>query len=1138
MAKSDWSKNEEAILKFWQDNQIFTKSLAQPAPSGEFIFYEGPPTANGRPGIHHLEARAFKDALPRYKTMRGYHVRRKAGWDTHGLPVELEVEKELGYKSKKDILEHGTIAEFNKKCRESVWKYLDEWEKFTNRMGYWVDQEHPYITYEPSYMESVWWIVKQIHERGLLYKDYKVLPWCPRCGTALSSHELAQGYKTVKDLAVTVKFKVKDPAVHNLPENTYLLAWTTTPWTLPGNVALAVGEDIDYALLKNLENGDSYVVSDSLVSKLISDKLAITPWSGKHVTKKGKELVGLKYESLYPFSPRNEQSHQVYPADFVTTVDGTGIVHTAVMYGQDDFELGTKFNLPKHHLVAEDGTFLPAVTSWAGRFVKDEELAVDIIKDLAKRNALFAKAKYEHSYPFCWRCKTPLIYYARTSWYIKMSALRDELIKENQQINWQPPHLRDGRFGEWLKEVKDWAVSRERYWGTPLPVWHTESGEQVVIGSIDELKKYTKKSGNKYFVMRHGEGEHQIASVYTGAHDQKYHLTEKGKAEVLAKVAELKKLGITKIYTSPVVRCQETAALLSKELNLSPITDDRLHELDFGDFADKSTKGFDHWFDENKATFTTKIAGGESLLDAKKRFGDFCYDIDTQQQNETILVVTHSIGFEAFTQVVEGADEKRSFQIASELKITPAEIREFDFTPLPHNENYELDLHRPYIDKIELQTAAGEKLTRTPELLDVWFDSGAMPLAQDHYPFENKDWIDKGGYPADFIAEAIDQTRGWFYTLHAIGILLGRGKAYKNVISVGHILDSQGRKMSKSLGNGVDPWELFEQHGADPLRFWMYTVNSPGESKNFAEELVVEVTRKVFNPLLNVLNFYELYGNKAVPANPEWASEHVLDRWIMARLNECTKLVTESLDQFLITEPARALRDFILDFSQWYLRRSRERFKSDSVIERQAAAATTYIVLKQLAQLLAPLTPFLAEFVYQKLRQEVDPISVHLTTWPAANKIDEKLIVEMQATRELVTLALEARNKAGIKVRQPLAKLTITTEISAELQEIIKDEVNIKQVLVDASLAGGVILDTAITPELREEGEMRELIRQIQDWRKEAGLQPNQQVVVKITVPEAGKNILTKYQADIAQATSVTIQAIQVGESFAAELAA
>src|SRR3989339_932885 len=709
----NFPEQESEVLKFWLENRIFQKTLEKQAPKGSFVFFEGPPTANGRPGIHHAESRAFKDCIPRFKTMQGFKVVRKAGWDTHGLPVELEVEKQLGFTGKAQIEEFG-IAAFNEKCKESVWQYKKDWEEFTKRLGFWVDLDDAYVTYHPQYVESLWWVVKQVWDRGLLYKDYRVTPHCPRCGTSLSSHELSQGYKDVKDLSVTAKFKIVGR------QNEYLLAWTTTPWTLPSNVGLAVGPDIVYAKVKM---GEEFV----WLAKERLDQVMTMPYEIVDEAK-GETLVGLEYEPLYPFAYEMIQAKQtdkkgwvVVPADFVTTDDGTGIVHTAVMYGADDFDLGQKVGLPKHHLVKLDGTFVEGMDFLSGRFVADEEVAVDIIKDLAHRGLLFAKAKYEHSYPHCWRCKTKVIYYAKDSWYIRMSELRDELLKQNANIHWEPDHIRDGRFGEWLREVKDWAFSRERYWGTPLPIWESEDGEKLCVGSFEELRELAK---------------------------------------------------------------------------------------------DKS------------------------------------------------LV----------------------------------------------SENF--DPHRPFVDDVVL-VKDGKEYRRVPDVCDVWFDSGCMPYAQWHYPFENKELVDSGeAYPADYISEAIDQTRGWFYTLLAVSTLLGRERPFKNVICLGHVLDAGGKKMSKSLGNIVKPMEMIDKHGADAVRWYMYTINQPGESKRFDEKTLSDMVRKNFTILMNVASFYEMFADgdsNLVTLGNQVTKSHVLDRWILARLHKLTKETTERLEDYIITETVRDL---------------------------------------------------------------------------------------------------------------------------------------------------------------------------------------------------------------------------------------
>jgi len=1156
--KSKVALREEKILEFWKKNKTFEKSLEKKSPKGEFIFYEGPPTANGKPGIHHLEARAFKDAIPRYKTMQGFYVRRKGGWDTHGLPVELQVEKKLGLNSKKAIEEYG-VAKFNQECKESVWEYLDIWNKFTHRIGYWVDQENPYVTYHNDYIESVWNIVKKINEQNLLYKDYKVVPWCPRCGTALSSHELAQGYENVKDLSVYVKFKVSvpdtfaqslgpslrsaTPSQKHAGTNTFILAWTTTPWTLPGNVALAVGDNIDYV---KIEREKEFLI-------LAKERLSIINGEFKIIEEfKGKDLIGLEYEPLYPYlqntiseseKPKLEKAFKVYGADFVTTVDGTGVVHTAVMYGQDDFELGTKVGLPKHHLVGLDGKFLLGTEIFEGRFVRDENVAVDVIKDLAHRGLLFKKEKYEHSYPHCWRCHTALIYYARDSWYIKVSdpKIKEKMISENKEINWEPPHIRDGRFGEWLREIKDWAISRERYWGTPLPVWICESCKKVdVIGSIEDLKNKTKKSGNKYFVMRHGEGEHNVLCVYSS--NQKInHLTKNGQTEVKKTAQDLSNKKITKIYCSPFLRTRETAEIIAGEINFPKdkiIYDDRIRELEFGNFSDKPEKELWDYIKNKNWEFDSVIPSGESYQDAKNRMGDFLYEIDQENKNEIILIISHGLAVEMIPAIIKGADKKQSLEIFhSHMCDKPASLhKEHIFVPLPHNAGYELDLHKPYIDEINLfcahstgsGQACGGKLTRTREVMDVWFDSGCMPFAQDHYPFENKSLVEGAGYPADFISEAIDQTRGWFYTLHAVGILMGRGKAYKNVICLGHLMDAVGKKMSKSLGNIVDPWEMIEKYGVDTLRLWMYSVNQPGESKNFDEKTVALLHQQVFGLLYNVLAFYELYRDSSleIKAYKLEPNSNILDQWILARLDELINESTKKMDDYKLLEPTRAIKDFIGDLSTWYLRRSRERIKggaANPALEQTqyGARQTLYYVLKTLIKLLAPFAPFTAEDIWLKLKTDSDEESVHLALWPSDKVLgsSEKVLENMEKTRNIVTLGLDARQKAGIKVRQPLNQLRIKNcELGIEYTELIKNELNVKDIILEprtSNLEPNIELDTKITPELKQEGDYRELVRALQDMRKKLGFTPNDVISVIFETNDTGKKLIQKFENDM-----------------------
>ncbi len=1114
--KSDAAKREEAVLEFWKENKIFEKSLDQTKKGKEFIFYEGPPTANGKPGIHHLEARAFKDAIPRYKTMQGFHVRRKGGWDTHGLPVELQVEKKLGLNSKKAIEEYG-IEKFNKECKESVWEYLDVWNKFTKRIGYWVDQDKPFVTYENDYIESVWNVLKKVNDQKLLFKDYKVVPWCPRCGTALSSHELAQGYEDVKDLSVYVKFKVKGEKF----KDTYILAWTTTPWTLPGNVALAVGKDIKYSWIQTAN--DLYIIASDLIPKLFTSetiKVKDEFYS--------KDLIGLEYEPLFSFladgiseseKPKLGKAFKVYAADFVNTQDGTGIVHTAVMYGQDDFALGTEVGLPKHHLVNLEGKFIKGTGFLEGRFVRETDpngkptLAVDIIDDLKKRNLFFKQENYKHSYPHCWRCKTALIYYARDSWYIRMSdpKIKKELISENKKINWEPEYIREGRFGEWLKEIKDWAISRERYWGTPLPVWIcTDCKKTEVVGSIEDLKEKTKKSGNKYFAMRHGQADNNVNDFHYRELQESAALTEIGRDQIKKSIKNFNHK-IDVVISSTLKRAKQTTQVVCENIKFpleNVVYDERAREWEVSSLFDgKERVVFKKYYNVDYLDNPGEVLPeGESFAQVIKRVGDFIYDLEKKYSGKNILIVGHEGATRALSFLAKGL----SFSdLSSEndplVSLKNAEIKEFNFVPLPHNENYELDLHKPFIDEIKLSCKCGGDLIRTKEVMDVWFDSGAMPFAQDHYPFDptpKQAWYGAGNkksqqilYPADFICEAVDQTRGWFYTLHAVGILMGRGKAYKNVICLGHLLDANGKKMSKSIGNVVDPWIMMEKYGVDTLRLWMYSVNQPGESKNFDEKTVQLLHSQVFGLLYNVLAFYELYRDKNLEKNDKLKSKNILDVWILARLDELVKLSTENLDSYKLLEPVRGMRDFIGDLSTWYLRRSRERIKNDDKDAKQ----TLYFVLKSLAKILAPFAPFTAEDIWLKLKTKDDVESVHLAEWPKAGKIHSGILENMRIVRNIVSLGLKERQKAILPVRQTLSKLEVKNfDLSKEYIELVKDELNVKEVKQNKNLEAEVALDTTITPELKAEGDYREFMRSIQDKRKELNLAPSDKMALPV----------------------------------------
>ena len=1118
--KNERAEKEEETLKFWKERNIFDKSLKKDAPNGDFVFYEGPPTPNGCPGMHHLMARAFKDVIPRFKTMQGYHVRRKGGWDTHGLPVEIAVEKELELKSKKGIEEYG-VAKFNEKCKESVWKYINEWEQFTDRIGYWVDQDNPYVTYHTNYIESVWNIVKKVDEKGLLYKDHRIVPWCPRCETALSSHEIAQGYETVKELSVYVKFKVKGE------ENTHLLVWTTTPWTLLGNVALAIGKDIDY--VKVNMGGDFFI--------LAKEKTSVLPEGYKIIDEmKGSVLVGLPYEPIYNFISSKKDikdyvnAFKVYPADFVTTEEGTGIVHIATMYGQDDFELGKKIGLPNYHLVGGDGRFTPETGEYAEKFVKDEETTISIIKDLASRNLLFKKEKYEHSYPHCWRCKTPLIYYARDSWYIRMSELRDELVKENKYINWEPSHIKEGRFGEWLREVKDWAISRERYWGTPLPIWECEKcDKRTTIGSLDELKQKTDSILTKIIVVRHGESEKNIKDIFDSTTDASP-LTSKGKKEAKKTGETLSMEKIDHLYFSPVRRTRETAKLINKKLNAPSTSDDDLAEIYSGKWDGKTADDSSISNERNRylhmpdaELYVTKRGEtGESWKDLNDRTEKFLKKIIEAHKGETVVVVTHQGNLIYILRYLEKL----------EIESVVALFKKEEYARYAHPFSFFVDVkrgcgadvHRPFVDTFKLKCECGSNMIRVKEVMDVWFDSGAMPYAQNHFPFENLDDFNpqKGlfkkqkEYPADFISEAIDQTRGWFYTLHAIGVILGYGKAYKNVVCLGHLLDEKGKKMSKSVGNVVNPWTMINKYGVDVLRFWMYSVNQPGESKNFDEKTIDEIAKKVFNLFINSFRFYEMYKDDEIKRGIE--STNILDMWILSSLNRLTRVVTEGLENYNMFFPTREIREFIGDLSQWYVRRSRERFKNDE--RKKEALATFRYVLFTLSKLMAPITPFIAEEVYQGTKEDSDPESVHLTEWPHEGLVNEEILENMKRVREIVSDGLLRRIEAKIKVRQPIASVFIQTELDKNYQDLIKDELNTKTVITQINQDTLTRLDTTITKGLKEEGYIRELIRNVQELRKKENYISQDRVTIFISTSDITQTMITAYKDMIISATN------------------
>lgn len=844
---------EAEVLKFWKENDIANKCISNREGCDTFTFYDGPPTANGKPHIGHVLTRVIKDMLPRYQSMKGKKVLRKAGWDTHGLPVELEVEKLLGLDGKEQIEKYG-IEPFIKKCRESVWKYKGMWEEFSDVVGFWADMEHPYITYENDYIESVWWALNEIWKKGLLYKGHKVVPYCPRCGTPLSSHEVAQGYKDVKERSAMVKFKAKDE------DNTYFLAWTTTPWTLPSNLGLVVNPEVDY--VKVSYEGQNLIMAEALVESVFANKEGEHPVLERF---KGKALEYREYEPLYPYAEGKIKKKAFYVMcdGYVTTSDGTGIVHTAPAFGEDDARVCRAYDMPFVQFVDAKGN-MTEDTDWPGIFVKDADPL--ILDDLKATGKLFKAPKFEHSYPHCWRCDTPLIYYARESWFIKMTAVKEQLIANNNTINWIPDAIGKGRFGEWLEHVQDWGISRNRYWGTPLNVWECSCGHQHSIGSIAELKSMSDN-------------------------------------------------------------CPE-----------------------------------------------------------------------------------------------------------------------------------DIELHRPYIDAVTIKCPeCGGEMKRVPEVIDCWFDSGSMPFAQWHYPFENKEIFDER-YPADFISEAVDQTRGWFYSLLAISTLLFDNASYKNVIVLGHVQDKDGKKMSKSKGNAVDPMDALRKHGADAIRWYFYENSAPWLPNRFHDDAVQEGQRKFMGTLWNTYAFYVLYANidnfDATKYELEYDKLSVMDKWLLSRLNTLIKAVDNNLANYKVTETAKVLQDFVDELSNWYVRRSRERFwGKDMNQDKINAYMTLYTALTTVVKLAAPMVPFITESIYRNLVCSVDdkaPISVHLCDFPVANEafIDTELEAEMELVLEIVVLGRAARNASNIKNRQPIGNMYVKADRQLDdfFKEIVASELNLKAV--------------------------------------------------------------------------------------------
>lgn len=1154
--KSEVALDEEKVLAFWKDNNIFKKSEEKEAPNGEFIFYDGPPFANGPPHYGHILAGILKDVIPRYQVMKGKKVDRQWGWDCHGLPVENLVEEELGLKSKQDIVEHG-IEKFNQAAKDSVLRYDKVWKEVIPRTGRWVDMENSYQTMDTNYSESIWWIFKNIYDKGLIYEGNKSMHLCPRCETTLSNFEVNQGYKDITDISVTAKFELVDEP------GTFVLAWTTTPWTLPGNVALAVGEDVDYVKVvvdeksdetetnskegSVLDNAHTIKFSKFIVAKDLAETIMGKKAYDIEEEFKGKDLIGKAYKPVFDFYKdvdleNKENGWKIYGADFVTTKDGTGVVHIAPAFGDDDMQLGQKENLPFIQHVSVNGKFTEEINDpeLKGRYVKpkDDHMSTDIeiIKNLANRpegSLLFAKEKLIHSYPHCWRCDTPLLNYATSSWFLKVTDIKDKLIKVNQDINWVPTNIRDGRFGKWLEGARDWAISRTRFWGAPLPVWKCEDCENIeVLGSIDDLKQKTK-STNNYFVMRHGEAENNTLRVFSSSDTTIHPLTEKGREQVSKSASELKDKGIDMIIASPFLRTKQTAEIVAKELGIEKVQfADELGEHKAGEFEKLSYDKLKDLTYSLEDRFKVKLGGesGENFTDVRKRAVGFLEKTDKEYSGKTILFVTHERTDWMLITGAQFMNPKKSIAwLDQDEGVVNAEWHKLDYAPLPHNKNYEVDLHMPYIDRVEITCSCGGQMKRIEEVFDCWFESGAMPYASNHYPFENLDKFNPEkniGFPANFIAEGLDQTRGWFYTSLVLSTALFGKTSFENVIVNGMILAEDGKKMSKRLKNYPEPAYVFDKYGADALRY--YLMNSPvvrAEDMDFMEKGVDEVLKKIILRIKNVISFYELYNSdlemEVIPED----SPSILDQWILSRMNQLIEEVSKGLDNYELDRASRPIMDFVDDLSTWYIRRSRDRVKGDNQFDKDCTLVTIREVLLSLSKTIAPFMPFLAEEIYQKLRTDADKESVHLEDWLETGKVNIDLIEDMEELRGVVSIGLEARAEAGIKVRQPLGGIKIKARKwkvdEKQIVMIIKEEMNVKEVVFDEKLEKDVELDLNLTPELIQEGQYRELLRNIQRMRKDFGLVPSDVIGLSIETSKEGEEIVTKFELEIKKVAGI-----------------
>lgn len=1163
------NEKELEILKFWKENKIFEKSLERPAgrkPRKNFTFYDGPPFATGLPHHGHLLASTIKDVIPRFQTMLGKRVRRVWGWDTHGLPIENLIEKKFNLNSKKDIEEFG-IDKFNHLAMESVLTYEEEWQKIIPRFGRWVNMENAYKTMDTTYMESVWWAFSELNKKNLVYEGYKSMHICPRCETTLAQSEVAQGYKDLTDISLTAKFELEDEP------NTFVLAWTTTPWTLPGNVALAVNENLDY--VKVIEtvtfsdvqittnhtytpppNPESYILAkDIFLNK--AEKIGENgdyKFEGKFLKIlkefQGKELIGKKYKPVFDYYENvdlenKKNIYKVVPADFVTMDTGTGIVHIAPAFGEDDLNLAKSESLPIIRHVGMDGRFVKEVKDFAGEKVKtntdNQSADIEIIKNLAHRELLFSKEKIVHSYPTCWRCATPLLNYATSSWFIKVPEIKNKLLKANQKINWVPETIKDGRFGKWLEGARDWAVSRSRYWGAVIPIWKEIDGEDIkIVGSIKELAKNNfNQSKNEYYIMRHGQSEHNVKGIEECSMSDNDKLTKAGIQQV-EKVLKQNKVKFDLIITSPYLRTKETAKIMSEQ-NITIIEKDEFREFNSGKYDCQSTKEMKSFYGKDFLKLKTKIGGGESHQAVMDRVMLGIMNLEKEYLGKKILIVSHGTtlqmllaGGELYT---EEEIMKDGYSSNPKLYLKNAELKKLNLQIVPRDITGKINLHRSYIDEIYLKSKNGKKMERIKDVFDCWFESGSMPYAQFHYPFENKK-IFKKNFPAQFIAEGLDQTRGWFYSLLNLSVGIFNKSSYQNVIVNGIILASDGEKMSKSKNNYTDPMILVEKYGADAFRQTL--LSSPAmcaENVLFSDKSVEETYKKVIAKLENVLSFYELldinidYGKDLYLQN----LNNPIDIWILNRLAEVIINTKKQVLIYRLDLATRPFEKFIDDLSTWWLRRNRVRLKDG--VDKEIAQKVLNFILNEFAKNIAPFMPFLAERVYQKVNQNNPKRkeSVHLESFPKLNlKVDGKVLKEMEIVREIVTEALMIRQKNNIPVRQPLAKLWTRVELDNKYFEMIKEEVNVKSLIITQNKdwydGEKVKLDLEINQELREEGEYRELIRKIKDFRKEVNLTMNDKIILNISTNQETKELIEKRIEDLKKDCQLLEIKISLGE--------